>query len=302
MRRIPFVTSAVVLASALSIATAFATPPTGDLKWEDYARAQLTESATVPIVGGLTLVRASYSIAPGGETGWRNLPGTTVLAVTKGKLTVHGGEGCPAKDYAAGQAAVIPAGVYMVHNAGSEPLEFFGAFFGQPKGMTKPLAEGSTEDAPAGCSGIMAAGVSPTGVSVPDSAQGFFVPNFYNEGSTLEIKAGTDIFATRYDASPGWSSGWFAHYPAVNVMEKGEISYVEAKDGKCDESEKYNAPDSFYHPRHRHIAANYSKEHFIITSIYFGLPHDETLPGPAGNQLVAADFSQAPPADCIRLR
>ena len=35
---------------------------------------------------------------------------------------------------------------------------------------------------------------------------------------------------------------------------------------------------------------------------YFGLPHGETLPGPAGNQLVAADFSQAPPADCPRLR
>jgi quercetin dioxygenase-like cupin family protein len=152
MRRIPFVTSAVVLASALSIATAFATPPTGaPIKYTDYARAQLVESANVPIVGGTTLVRGSYSVAPGGVSGWRSLPGTTVLAVTKGKLMLQGGEGCAAKDYAAGQAAVIPAGVYQVHNAGSEPLEFFGAFFGQPKGMTKPLAEGPTEEAPADC-------------------------------------------------------------------------------------------------------------------------------------------------------
>ena len=302
MRRIPFVTGAVVvLASALSVATAFATPPTGDLKFEDYARAQLTDSATVPIVGGLTLVRASYSVAPGAVSGWRRLPGTTVLAVTKGKLMLHGGEGCPAKDYAAGQAAVIPAGVYEVHNAGSEPLEFFGAFFGQPKGTTKPLAEGPTEDAPAGCPEVKAAG-APGGVSVATSAAGLFVPNYYNEGATLDIKAGEDVFATRYDASPGWSSGWFAHYQAVNVMEAGEITYVEAKNGKCDDSEKYRAPDSFYHPRHRHIAANYGQDHMIITTIYFGLPHNETLPGPAGNQLVAADFSQAPPADCVRLR
>ena len=104
--------------------------------------------------------------------------------------------GCATKDYAAGKAAVIPAGVYMVHNTGSEPLEFFGAFFGQPQGMTKPLAEGPTEEAPAGCTEVKAAGAAPSG----------------------------------------------------------------------------------------------------------GLPHGEALPGPAGNQLVAADFSQAPPLDCPRLR
>jgi len=301
MRRMPFVMSAVVLGSALSIATAFATPPTGDLKFEDYTRAQLVESASVPIVGGLTLVRGSYSVAPGAVTGWRKLPGTTVLAVNKGKLMLHGGEGCPAKDYAAGQAAVIPAGVYEVHNAGSEPLEFFGAFFGQPKGTTKPLVEGPTEAAPAGCPEVKAAGVPPDGVAVATSAAGLFVPNYYNQGSTLEIKAGGDIFASRYDAAPGWSSGWFAHYPAVNVMEAGELTYVEAKNGKCDESEVYRAGDSFYHPRHRHIAANYGKDHMVITTIYFGLPHGESLPGP-GNHLVAADFTQAPPADCVRYR
>jgi quercetin dioxygenase-like cupin family protein len=302
MRRIPFVTSAVVLVSALSIATAFATPPTGGpIKFTDYARAQLVESASVPIVGGTTLVRGSYSIAPGGETGWRSFPGTTVLAVTKGKLMLHGGEGCAAKDYAAGQAAVIPAGVYMVHNAGSEPLEFFGAFFGQPQGMTKPLAEGPTEEAPAGCTEVKAAGGSPSGVSVPTSAAGLFVGSYYSQGATLEIKAGEDVFATQYDAPPDWSSGWFAHYPAVNVMEAGELTYVEAKNGKCDESEVYRAGDSFYHPRHRHLAYS-GKERMVITTIYFGLPHGESYPGPAGNQLVAADFSQAPPADCPRLR
>jgi hypothetical protein len=52
----------------------------------------------------------------------------------------------------------------------------------------------------------------------------------------------------------------------------------------------------------RHIAANYGKEHVLITTMYFNLPHGEQLPGPAGNQLTAADFSQAPPADCPRLR
>jgi quercetin dioxygenase-like cupin family protein len=302
MPRIPLIASAVVVGSVLSVATASATPPTGDLKFEDYARAQVVEGANVPINGGTTLVRGSYSVAPAGKTGWRRLPGTTVLAVIKGKLMLHGGDGCVAREYATGQAAVVPAGVYMVHNPGSEALDFFGIFFEQPTGATKPLAEGPTEAAPGGCTGVEAVDVSPAGVSVATSAAGVFVSAYYNDGATLEIKPGLDMFATRYDAAPGWSSGWFAHYPAVNIMEAGELTYVEAKDGKCDESEVYRGGDAFYHPRHRHIAANYGKEHVLITTMYFNLPHGESLPGPAGNQLTAADFSQAPPADCPRLR
>ena len=44
------------------------------------------------------------------------------------------------------------------------------------------------------------------------------------------------------------------------------------------------------------------KDHAVLTTIYFGLRHEAPLPGLAGNQLAAADFSQAPPADCPRLR
>jgi quercetin dioxygenase-like cupin family protein len=291
----------VAVTSVLSMTTAFATPPTGDLKYKDYARAQTMENAAVPIDGGTTLVKGSYSVTRGGETGWRRLPGTMVLAVTKGKLMLHGGDGCGAKEYGAGQAAVVPAGTYLVHNAGDEPLEFFGVFFEQAAGAPKPLAEGPTEAAPANCSGVMAAGVSPSGVAVTDWAAGQFISSFYDHHATLDIKGGQDMFATLYDAAPGWSSGWFAHRQAVNVMEAGELTYVEAKDGKCDESEVYRAGQAFYHPTHRHMAVNNGKDHVLITTIYFGLPHETPLPGP-GNQLAAADFSQAPPADCPRLR
>ncbi len=300
MRRIPMITSAVVLGSALSVATAFATPPNGPVGFQDYARAQLVDSAKVPITAGTSLVRGSFSIAPGGETGWKKLPGAMALAVTKGTLMLHGGEGCAERTYAAGKAAVAPAGVYQVHNPGKEPLEFFGVFFDQAPGAPKPLAEGPTEAAPADCTGVMATQVSPSGVALTDVAAAVFGADYYNEAATLDITAGTDIFATHYDVPPGWSSGWFAHYPAVNTMESGELTYVEAKDGKCDESEVYRGGEAFYHPRHKHIAKNKTKEHTVLTTIYFGLPHGESMPGP-GNQLAAADFSQAPPADCPTL-
>src|ERR1700751_4788591 len=106
----------------------------------------------------------------GGETGWRRLPGTSVLAVNKGKLMLHGGQGCAAKEYGTGQAAVVPAGTYMVHNAGSELLEFFGWFFDQVPGAPKPLAEGPTASTPANCTSVMPAVAAPSGVSLTDPA------------------------------------------------------------------------------------------------------------------------------------
>jgi quercetin dioxygenase-like cupin family protein len=301
MRRISIVAAVVMFSTAVSVAGAVATPPTGDLKFEDFARAQAVEGASVPITPNSSLVRGEYAVGPGGGTGWRSLPGTMVLAVTKGKLTLQGGDGCATKDYATGQAAVMPKGVYQVRNTGRDPLEFFGLFFEQTAGAPKPLAEGPTAAAPADCTGVMASSVAPSGVSLAGSAAAPFVTSFYTGSATVEIKAGQDVFATHYDAAPGWSSGWFAHRPAVNIMEAGELSYVEAKGGKCDETEVYKAGEAFYHPAHRHMAVNEGKEHTVLTTVYFDVPHGAPLPGP-GNQLAAADFSQAPPADCPRLR
>ena len=300
MRRTSFAATVVVFISALSMATAFATPPTGDAKFTDYARVQAVDSASVPISGGTNLAMGLYSIAAGGETGWRSLPGHMVLAVTKGKLMLHGGEGCATKEYAAGQAATVPAGTYLVHNTGSEPLEFFGAFLEQPVGAPKPLAEGPTAPAPAGCTGVMAA-AAPSGVSINHPLAGTVSTAFYSHHASLDVKSGKDMYAGTYDFGPGWSSGWISHRPALNIVEAGSLGYVEAKNGKCDESEYYTAGQAFYHPAHRHMAYTKGSEHLLLTTIYFDLPHDTPLPV-IGNTITAVDFTQAPPADCMRLR
>jgi hypothetical protein len=302
MRRTAF-TIAVVVTSALSVSTAFATPPTGDVKFKDLARAQAVEGASVHMNMGSAFMSGTYSIAPGGETGWRQLPGTMVLAVTKGKMTLHGGEGCAAKEYMTGQAAVSPAGTYMVHNAGSDPVEFVGWFFDQAVGAPKPLAEGPTAAAPASCTGIMAAGASPGGVSVTTPSVGTLVPGAFGHGqhAVLDIAAGQDVYASWLEIAPGWSSGWLSHRPAANIVQSGELSYVEARDGKCDESEVYKGGEAFYHPAHRHMAFNKGKEPVILWTMYFNLPHEQPLPV-IGNTITAVDFTQAPPADCPRLR
>ena len=323
MRRISFTSTVVVFATVVSMATAFATPPTGEISWTDMYRVEATDNAAVPITGGTVLFMGTYSVAPGGETGWRRLPGHAIFAVTKGNLMLHGGEGCAARDYGAGQAAVIPAGLYDVHNAGNEPLEFYAVFFELSAGDPTPLVEGPAEAAPASCSGVsgLAAG-APSGVSVANTSSGTF-PGTAAYGTkqsehgehgehgqhggddghaTVEIQAGRDIFATLYDVSPGWSSGWFEHLPAVNIMHKGELSYYEGRDGKCVKTETYYPGQAFYHPTHHHMAVNEGKENTLLTTVYFNLPHDENPMPVLGNQTTAADFSKMPPEGCNRLR
>lgn len=302
MRRIALV-AAVVLLSALSTTTnASATPPTGEVQFKDMARAQVMDSAMVPMNPGTAFVSGAYSVAPGGQTGWRKLPGTAVLAVNKGKLAIQGGDGCAIKEYSAGQAAVVPPGTVMLHNSGSDPVELFGFFFDQVPDGPKPLTEGDTEATPANCTGVMAA-AAPAGVTLTSPAVAILVPGRYGHGehAMVDIQAGKDVYASWLDISPGWSSGWLSHHPAANIVQSGTLSYVEARDGKCDESEEYSTGQAFYHPAHRHMAFNKGKDHVILWTMYFDLPHDTPLPV-VGNTITAVDFTQAPPADCPRLR
>lgn len=300
-RTAPVVVAAIT--SLLSMSTAFATPPTGDAKFKDMARAQAAESLSIPMNVGSAFASGSYTVAPNGDSGWRQLPGPMVLAVNKGKLTLHSGEGCAVKEYKAGQAAVAATGTYRLSNGGSEPLEFFGWFFDQAPGGPKPLSEGSAAAAPANCTGALAEAGGPSGVSVADPALGTLVAGAFGYGAqkTLDIEAGKDVYASWLDIAPGWSSGWLSHRPAANIVATGELSYVEARDGKCDEGEVYKAGEAFYHPAHRHMAFNKGQEHVILWTMYFNLPHDTPAPV-IGNTITAVDFSQAPPADCPRLR
>jgi hypothetical protein len=292
--------STVVSMCVLGTGVAKATPPSGLIDFKDLTRAQAVEGATVPIKLGTLLESGSYALAPGGQTGWRHLSGTSVLSVNKGTMTVRRAAGCSTKEYAAGQAAVLPAGAYLIENAGSEAMHAIGFFLNQPAASPKPLTGGRTIAAPAGCSGFRAAS-APSGLSLSSPAAATMVPGMFGGGAVLDIKAGKDVFADFVDFYPGFSTGWISHLPAVNILTRGEISYVMARDGKCDTSEKYHVGQGFYHPAHRHMAFNDGTDHMWLTSMYFNLPHEPAAPV-IGNTITAVDFTQAPPMDCPRLR
>jgi hypothetical protein len=298
MRKTAITVAIVVATTLLPMTVASATPPTGDISFKDHARAQTQENLTVPINKDTTLVSGSYSIAPAGNSGWRRLPGTMVLAVISGQLTLRTAEGCTAKDYGAGQAAAVPGGTYRVDNTGSEPLQFYGVFFDQAADAPKPLAEGPTEPAPANCSDVAGLAASaPSGVSLTTPATGRFV-ELYSHNAELTIPAGRDMFATYYDFGPGSSSGWLSHLPAVNIVMSGTLEYYEGRDGQCVKTETYHPGMAFYHPAHRHLAVNEGSEHMTLTTVYFNLPHETPLLPAVGNQTTAVDFTQLPPEEC----
>jgi quercetin dioxygenase-like cupin family protein len=285
-----------------------ATPPTGQFSANEYGRAQQIENGKVVGTTGHDVESATYTLAPGGDTGWRNGPGSTALAVTKGALKVKQAEGCASKDLAAGSALVLPAGEFRLQNAGQEPVELLANFTGLPHGGGTPLVDGPTDPAPA-CTGFAAAGVA-SGISVSKSFRGDPTPYFKqaptaHEGHSggepttkeLAVEAGKDAFMTTVTLQPGFSTGWFAHTPHVAILTKGKWAFYGDKDGKCQVVEEYQAGDAWVHPVHRHLGTVVGNEPAEITLFGFNLKHGQPMPV-FGSNPDHLDFFQAPPSDC----
>lgn len=304
--------TAAALTDALSSVVATASPPTPLLtKLSDLARAQMVEGGHVATPSGSDAVSSLYTFAPGTSGGWTTQSGASVLAVTKGALTLRTAKDCAAKKYEAGQAALVPAGKYLVANAGSEPLEFAGVFSKLDQKAAKPLVGVAAGTAPAACkgSGFAAASTSTAGVSefvrgtlVPLAAYGKSLHAKTAGGITVE--AGKDMLIGSYTLLPGFSSGWATHMPAITIVSRGTFTYYEARDGGCVKSEEYVPGQAYTHVGGLHMGVNEGDEPVDLVIIYFNLPHGgvgQMVPG-VGNTMDGIDFTPLPPAECPRLK
>jgi quercetin dioxygenase-like cupin family protein len=293
---------------AAGVNSAGATPPSGQFSAKEYGRAQQIADGKVIGYSGHDVQSTTYTLAPGGDTGWRTGPGSTALAVTKGTLKVDQAEGCASKDLPAGSAVVLPAGRFRLHNAGQEPVELLANFTDLPHGGGSPL-DGAAESAP-DCAGFAAAAVA-NGLSSSESFRGD--PSAYyrqahaghgggdayggSASSELPIEAGKDAFMITVTLQPGFSTGWFAHTPHVAILTKGDWAFYEARDGKCEKVEEYHAGDAWIHPVHRHLGAVVGDQPAEITLFGFNMRHGDPYPV-FGSQPDHLDFSQAPPQEC----
>jgi quercetin dioxygenase-like cupin family protein len=303
---IPFL--AVVLAGGVNVA--LATPPTGQFTATDHGRSQQSAAATITIPAADN-ASSNFTIAPGGDTGWRTSPGDSVIAVFEGVVAVEQAQDCAGQDVAAGKAVVIPAGKFRLRNTGSQPAELSGVFFNLPVGSPDPLVGGTAEAAPA-CGAFSATSV-PGGVSATDVARG--VTGTYGvQGQSTgaggtdpsatvvhTLEAGKDLFVVTYTFEPGAATGWLVHTDEMAILTQGKIAIWEGRDGGCKKVEEYTAGQAWAHKPHRHMGTIEGNETAVLRIIGFNLKHGEPLPV-LGSSMDHIDFSQAPPAECPRLR
>lgn len=309
MRKFPGLVT-VFAAGAMLAGTnvAFATPPSGQFSETEYGRAQQVANGKVVAASGHDVDSSTYTVAPGGDTGWRTGPGSTALIVTKGSLVVEQAQGCASQDLAAGKALVLSPGMFRLRNAGQQPAELLANFTDLPHGGGTPLVDGPA-DAPPSCAGFGAAAV-PSGISTSKSFRGDPSAYFkqephaghgggsaYGASQELPIEAGKDAFMGTFTLQPGFSTGWFAHTPHVAVLTKGTWAFYEARDGKCEKVEEYHAGDAWIHPVHRHLGAVEGNEPAEITLFGFNMKHGEAMPV-FNSQPDHFDFGYAPPSEC----
>lgn len=317
MRKLPGLLTIVAAVGVLALqvgglSQASATPPSGEATITDHGRAQQTAGKVV-VPSGRDVLSSVYTVAPGGDTGWRTGPGTTVLGVVKGTLgLMQASDGCAHRDVAAGSAVVVQPGQFRLHNAGKEPVQLFANFTGLPAGGPAPLTDGPAEPAPA-CAGVSAA-VVPSGVAQSDSFRGgisaYPAPqeghaNHHGHGESTDasgpiefsVEAGKDTMMNTFHLKPGFSTGWFVHTDHIAIITKGTWAFYEAREGKCEKVEEYKAGDAWAHGPHTHMGAVQGNEDAEITLFGFNLKHGEAMPvfGSAPDHF---DFSPPPPSEC----
>ena len=283
-----------------------ATPPSGpppDVK--EYGRAQQVEGGKVIASSGYDVQHTTYTLAPGGDTGWRNGPGSTTLALTKGALKIEQASGCATRALTAGSAVVLPAGKFRLQNTDKEPAEILANFTNLPSGGGAPL-DGEAGSAP-DCAGFAAAAVA-NGLSADKTFRGDPTA-YYNQvhaghhgsdgyaSSEIPVEVDKDAVMMTFVLQPGFSTGWFAHTPHVAVLTKGSWAFFEARDGKCEKVEEYRAGDAWVHPVHRHMGAVQGNEPVEITVFGFNMNHGDPKPV-LGSQPDHLDFFHAPPSEC----
>ena len=291
---------------AAGVNGAGATPPSGpppDVK--EYGRAQQVEAGKVIASSGYDVQHTIYTLAPGGNTGWRNGPGSTTLALTKGALKIEQASGCATRALTAGTAIVLPAGKFRLQNTDKEPAEILANFTNLPSGGGAPL-DGEAGSAP-DCAGFAAAAVA-NGLSADKTFRGDPTA-YYNQvhaghhgsdgyaSSEIPVEVDKDAVMMTFVLQPGFSTGWFAHTPHVAILTKGSWAFFEARDGKCEKVEEYRAGDAWVHPVHRHMGAVQGNEPVEITVFGFNMKHGEPKPV-LGSQPDHLDFFHSPPSEC----
>jgi len=144
------------VASAAAVASA--TDGSGETR-VPIARGQSVLSFGIPQQEGNDVATSMNTFIPGGFSGWHSHPGTAVLVIKSGELTVYsepvgvagqgGGGECSVHKYTAGHAFIErPENEENAVNAGTVPTVFVITFFNVPHGGETRLDRANPGDCP----------------------------------------------------------------------------------------------------------------------------------------------------------
>jgi quercetin dioxygenase-like cupin family protein len=142
--------AAVLVVSAVAVASA--TDPSGFTSVL-IGRGQAARSFEVHQRRGNDVAVNQITVQPAGFSGWHSHPGTTVVAVQSGQLTLYSeriaGGKCRVRTYTAGQVFLEhPKNKYQAVNTGSEPYVIAVTFFNVPHGGSSRIDQADPGNCP----------------------------------------------------------------------------------------------------------------------------------------------------------
>jgi quercetin dioxygenase-like cupin family protein len=136
-----------------AVAVASADPPSGFLSVL-IGRGQANRSFEVHQRKGNDVAVNQNTIQPAGFSGWHSHPGTTVVAVQSGQVTLYSepiaGGSCRVRTYTAGQLFLEhPKNEYNAVNTGTEPAVVAVTFFNVPHDGSSRIEQTNPGNCPA---------------------------------------------------------------------------------------------------------------------------------------------------------
>jgi quercetin dioxygenase-like cupin family protein len=217
------------------------------------------------------VVSQMVTIEPGASSGWHVHPGTELVTITHGVLTVYAEEhpDCGPVQLVAGQTATANGRPHLARNEGTEKVELLVTYFDVPP-MTGSPATG-IEKAPAGCPDFPAT----AGFVRQPVARGTAPPVLIKTGQS------GDVVSQLVTIEPGASSGWHVHpgTELVTIM-KGVITIFAEAHPNCAPVELGPNVTATADGR-PHLARNDGKETVELLVSYFDVRPGNGAPATA---------------------
>ena len=257
-----------IVALALSVTTASATPPSG-VTAVVLARGTNQVTDTLTAGAGLDVVTQMITFAPGATTGWHSHPGEVAVTVVSGTISLWRTPGtpeqpnCTQRDVTAGQGWVAPgSGIEfdLARNQTASPTVVIVTYVNIPVGSTALLIPQMTNPCPGTPDDFAPSGTAGSILGRATIASAINIP----------VPSATDFVIQEVVIAPGGSSGWHTHPGQTAVLVTGSgVTFVHAD---CTTTAIAAGTGFIDQPGVTHMVSNFGTAPAILFATYTNVP------------------------------